>query len=262
MGLIRGGLLFIVTSLLMFSLLPGNIFLTLGLSFDSEGVKSELISSTTKSILDESSLFDEIDSNLNIIQSSCEGESEFSMSTSQGVLLISCEIADQGTEAIVQEAVNRQFDQNFDKLINGKECTSFLCVTKILFSEDGKDTWFNFFYFALMISLILILIKLVLTVDKINFPIQLGFLIIISSLPFIVLDFILPYFENSILSPLTVLFSETYSVFIISATIGAIFLIFGFGFKFYKMGSNFSFKFEKIKDFFKKKSNKNLTSGK
>ncbi len=255
MGLIRGGLLFIVTSLLMFSLLSGNIFLTLGLSFDSEGVKSELVSSVTGTILNESSFSDNIDSSLDGYKSECENKTEFWISTSQGNFLISCEFVDQGTEAIVQEVVSKQVDQNLDELINKEECTSFECATKILFSEDGKNIWFSFFYFALMISIILAIIKLILTVDKINFSIQLGFLIIISSLPFIVLDFILPYFENSLLSPLTILFSEAYSVFIISVTTGAILLILGFGFKFYKMGSNFPSKFGKIKDFFSKKSN-------
>ena len=44
MGLIRGGLLFIVVVLLFLSFLVGNIFLTLNLSLDYNNVQPELTS--------------------------------------------------------------------------------------------------------------------------------------------------------------------------------------------------------------------------
>lgn len=98
-----------------------------------------------------------------------------------------------------------------------------------------------------------------LTEQKINFPISFGFLIAISSLPFVAVNYSLSFFANSILSPISILFSEAYTVFVGALIFGVSLIIIGFGLKFFKFGWSFSERFGKIKGLFGKKSKvKNL----
>ena len=85
--------------------------------------------------------------------------------------------------------------------------------------------------------------------EKLSLPISVGIMTVISSLPFFVINFILPAFKISFLRPVSILFSQSYFVFLLMLGTGAVLITLGLGIKFFKMGY-------KISELFNKKSDK------
>lgn len=241
MGLIKGGFMFFVSSLLIFSILLGNLFITLSLSLDEKDILSEIASTITDAVVSETMLSEEIEANIGVIQSYCEDNDEFILSTSEGNVAIPCETAHQGTDAIVRSILDDQVNQTVSEFTGNSECNSPEgCVGKLLLSENASDYWKNYFYLAILVSFILAIIMFLLTEEKVNFPITLGTMIVISSLPFLVINFALPYLENSLLSPLSAILSESYTVFLSTFIPGITLIATGFGVKFFMVGSSIS----------------------
>jgi hypothetical protein len=239
----------------MFSLILGNLFLVFSLSLEGTNLKGEIVSSSTDFLLNETTLFEDINESYEGILAECGNSEEVILQTSQGEIVIPCEIAEQGTEAIVQEIVNNQVEQSIDKIIEGTECNSPIgCGLELFLSEEASSYMKKLFYIFLFLSLVLITAKFFLSAEKINTPISVGSMIVLSSLPFAVINFTLPYLDNPLLRPIAVLFSGSYSVFVASMTIGIILIVTGFGIKFFMMGKSFSERFSSIKNYFSGKS--------
>ena len=253
MGLIRGGLIFVVSSLIMFSLLTGNIFLTLSLSLENNDLRSELFFNTIEVDGEEFNLTKEVEDNFYLLEEDCETSENVIFEYEGYAVDISCDVVDQGPQAVLDksldDAIEIAIEENYPNSSFAKK------LPDLLLSENSSDYWMNYFYVTLIFSLVLIGLLFFLMEDRINLPISVGSLLIISALPFFVLNFLSPLFENSLLKPLTLLFSESYTVFLIFLTMGVILMILGFGLKFFKIGWSLSEKFGKIKNLFTKKSN-------
>jgi len=254
MGLIRGGLIFTISSLLLISLFLGNLFLTFSLSLSYNDLKSELAEGLAEVVEEKTQVTKIIEDNFETIETYCENESEFALDHGKGVIIVPCGSVNEGPEAvaddIVSDIVEESLNETFGMSDNGDLLSN---IGSLFFSENSSDKWRNLFYLSLIASLALAVVIFFLTEVKINFPISLGFLIIISSLPFVVINFLLNFFDSSLLNPVSVLFSESYTVFFIMFAIGILALVFGFGFKFFKMGYHFS---SKLSNFTKKSKEK------
>lgn len=249
MGLIRGGLLFVLSSLVMTLLLAANLSLTFSLSLDGKSLQSEILSDFSDG--QQVDFKKEIENNFDSLIEHCENNTNFEFNENGYVVDIPCEVVDEGPDAVVDEVFNDIIESAIEQQYPNSPLAGF---SKLLFSDKASKYWMNYFYIILGIIFLLGLGMFVLTEERINFPISFGFLILISSLPFVAVNYALPLLENSILSPISILFSEAYTVFVGALILGVSLVIIGFGLKFFKFGWSFSERFGKIKRMFSRKS--------
>jgi len=250
MGLIRGGLLFVISSLIMFTLLAANLSLTFSLSLEDNNLQSEILSDFSSGD-QEIDFTKEVEDNFDSLVEHCENNTSFEFSQEGYEIDIPCEIVDQGPEAVVDEAFNDIIEGAIEQQYPDSGFSGF---SKLLFSSNASGYWLNYFYIILGILFVLVLIMFFLIEERINFPITFGFLLITSSLPFAAVNFLSPLLENSLLRPLSILFSEAYIVFLGALILGVSLIMIGFGLKFFKFGWSLSEKFGKLKGIFSKKS--------
>lgn len=106
-----------------------------------------------------------------------------------------------------------------------------------LVSEKARDYWDSKFYFVVGISLVLVVLIFFLVESKINFPLVVGALLIVASLPFIKLESFLLYFsENGVFQYLAIFFSQSFYVFFRMIVLGVIIFVIGILFKFFDFG--------------------------
>ena len=121
------------------------------------------------------------------------------------------------------------------------------------------------FYFALIASIALIVLMFLLIEKKTNWPILVGVLLMVASLPFAKLDVL----ANSVLSiagysvpfyiinVFSIFLSKAWAVFLIGIILGAIFVGLGIVLKIFKIGFQISNLFSKFKK--DKKENKKIS---
>jgi len=265
MGLIRGGLALILGTVLLVSLIAGNIFLTLSLSSSPENLKEELASETGKLI--ESAAEDVlgirveevIDEVLPKLESHCENNTEYVFSEQGYTITIPCETVQKGKDAIIEEGISDIVDEVYEKEY---ECESILeCISDpnlknslYFISEGAKQEWKSKFNLTLLVSTLLIVIMFFLVSQKIDLPIIVGFLIILSSLPILGINKIISFLDFPFIKIIPLLFSESDFVFLLGFVIGIALMTFGILAKFFNFGYFF---LEKINNLRSKKVKKN-----
>ncbi|MFH1431019.1 MAG: hypothetical protein ABIG37_00940 [Nanoarchaeota archaeon] len=247
MGFIRSAL-FVIASVLLFLLfIVGNVFLTLNLSLDYDNVKPELVS------VIQNLVGDEIDEAYFSMEATCQNNSEFVFSHEESgqVFVIPCEIVLQGSDEIINYSVNSFVEDSYYK---NYDCDFFNCFEDtensfFFVSEQAKNYWKSKFHFVLVISLFLIALMFFLIQGKKNLPIVAGVLLILASLPFMKINWVMSFFSNNqFLQFFTISFSKSFNVFLISLSVGIILILLGFVLKLFGIGfqiSNFFNKFSK-----------------
>lgn len=270
MGVIRGGLLVIVSVLLFLGLLAGSIFLTLSWSLDYENVKTELVS-VVKEIVEEEGGLETVEQEFEFIESYCENESEYVFKERNYTFVIPCEVVGEGQEAVVDYSVSSLVEQIY---YEEYECGFWDCFKEqpfFLVSAKAKDYWNSKFYLALIASIILIILSFFLVEKKTNLPFILGGLLILSALLFVKLDLLFSFFGEDFSKLFSVFFSQSYSVFLKVLILGVIFLVVGIVLKFFKIGFKISNLFSKkdkkvseedVKDIVKKEVGKSKSEKK
>lgn len=247
MGLLKGGLMYVLSGLLILSLFAGNLFLVMNMSLTYENVNSHF----SKLIREQTNIEQEIGNTFEAMENYCEENEDYVLEASGYTISIPCSKVAEGEEAVIEESINDVIDQIY---YSENSCSSFFeCIASsetAIFSQQTKDSMIKYFYISLIISLILAGAMFFITDSRIGFPITLGFLLILSSLPLVAVNFILPYFENSALSVVSALFSYSYTLFLILLFVGVISIALGFGLKFMIAG----FKISKLFSGFKIKS--------
>jgi len=261
MGFIRGGL-FVIASVLLFVLfLAGNTFLTLNLSLTYDNVQQELVSVIKDIVGDEMNLSEKIENDFEVMKLYCENNSEYVFSQEEHTFVIPCEIISEGSDAVIDYGINNlvnevyyeEYDCNFWDCIKDTEAPFFLV------SEKAKNYWGEKFYFSLLICLILIILMFFLIENKTNLLIVVGSLLIVSSLPFMRLNWVLSFINESLFGFFTIFFSKAHYVFLIVFILGLFVIGFGIILKFFKIG----FKISEIANKFSKgKKNSSVNKSK
>jgi len=256
MGVIRGILIVVASVLLFFSFLLINLSWTLSSSLNYENVQSQSTLIVKDILQDQIGLDNYIRTALPQMQMYCQNNSDY-VSIYQGYTFgIPCDVIMQGEEAIINETVK---DLVFNIYYTEYECNFLDCLKEseipmFLVSEKAYDYWTNKFYFSLMVSFVLLILIFVLVEKKTNMPILAGSLLIVSSLPFIKLDYVLSLFADKMFVKfLSIFFSQAYPVSVQVLVAGIIFLIVGILLKCFKVGFFIS---ELISKFRKKSDSK------
>lgn len=268
MGLIRGGLFFFIVSLLFTSLFFSGFALTISTSLDKEKLKNEVVSTVAEQLAEQSlnsnntEFMDGIEKSLPALEEECKTKNNVEIILdSNNTLIITCDSVNNGTDAVANEVLNELTEDFTDTALNeissedyGKNPLLKLLYNLFL-SENSNDFWTNLFYYSLFFFLLLLIASFFLVENKSSFPITIGVLLIISSLPLFLVSIISSKgLGNSILSPIAVLFSNAYTIFFIYAVLGGSLIFFGISFKFLEKTYQISERFNLLKNM--KKENK------
>lgn len=245
MGFIRGGLLIIISILLLISFLAGNLFLTMSLSLRYENVQPELVSAVEDMAMGEFNLTKQIRENYGVMQSYCEDNSEYVFSYEGQTIIISCDTILQGPEAVINQGIEDIIEQIY---YGEYDCGFWDCLEEnpfFLISEKSHDYWQGKFYFALISALILIALSFFLSQHKQNWPILVGSLLVVSSLPFMKLKFFFSFLDETYLQFLTIFISKAPIVFLGAFILGLVLLGTGIVLHFVNLGNFIAEKIDK-----------------
>jgi len=256
MGVIRGILLVVVSVLLFVVFLGGNVLWTLDKSLDYETIKPELVSVVREAIESEINLSEVVSEELGEMESHCLDNSEyiFSYEESGQVFEVGCEVIAQGSDAVVDYAIESFVEKIYSGQITSNDVSSALEDANIESKQPTfdfaklKDSVNSYFYIAWVVALVLFVLVFFLVEAKSNSFIIAGSLLAISSLPLIKIEQFLSLIPFEFGEFLIVFFSEANTVFLISFITGLVVLIIGVVMKFFGIGFKIFEFFNKFKD--------------
>src|SRR3989344_2624957 len=212
MGFFRGSSLFILSILLLLSFFAAGSFLIVSTSLKYENVQKEL-----------GPVIQELSKGLND-----ENRALFN---------------ETAVRELLQDSYYKNYDCDFWNCLATEQTPLFLV------SQKAKDYWKEKFYYSLLISLALVGLIFFLVQNKLNWPVIVGSILILSSIPLLKIKGLISLFipgEISVLSTfLNIFFSKALMVFWIFFILGLLLIGLGFGLKF----SNLEF----VKKFTEKK---------
>lgn len=249
MGLVRGTLIWILSALLLTSLTFGNLALTLSLSIGQDNFQEKFIENIASVVAEETQGDEQLEYGLENAKQFCLNNTEFAVDVNGTEVSIPCERVEEGSQAVIEESINDLIiEQDSENVECDNPINCFIKYKDFLFSEQAKNYWSNMFYLSLLITAIIIGAMFFVVEERLSLPISVGIMTIISSLPFFVINFILPAFKISFLKPVSILFSQSYFVFLVMLSTGILLVILGFGIKFFKVGYKISELFDKKSD--------------
>lgn len=257
MGVIRGGLLVIVSVAFLLGMLALNFFYTAGTSLEYNKIKTGLAEIVIDSANEEGiNISEVIEEGFPQAQSYCKNNTYIPIDANNSLdfdVNISCESVGIGSEAVVEEFINESIEQVYyeEYNCNFAECLSEKDAPFYVLSEDFKDYLISKFYFFLLIVIGLFVLMFLLTENKANAFIIAGVLIVLSALPFMKIESFVSSISGQIFKFVGLIFSTSTNVFIrvlilgIAITsIGIVLRILNIGFKI----SSFFDKFKKNKE--------------
>jgi len=256
MGFVRGGLFVIVSVLFLVSLLVMNSLLVISLSLDYDNIKQELVPVVKEALKENINLISVIEDNryplMQIFCKDSSSELEYVFSEQDYTFTVPCGIVSNGTEAVIDYAVdNFAYEQYYKEY----DCDFWNCfkgegIPIVIVSQHSQDYWQAKFYYFLLISLVLLATMFLLIEKKINLFLVSGSLVILSSLLFAKLDALAKWLINTFIkipfssavtsdnffSFFNLIFAQSSRVFWIMFVIGIVLLIVGIIAKFFSIG--------------------------
>ena len=255
MGLIRGGFVFFLGVLLFLSFLAVNIFATLSSSLEYDNVKEQIIplvngfgnsdSKISQAFgAGEFNLSQTADDVLLEMQISCQNNpniTSYNFSYGGRIITIPCETLFEagGKDAIINKTVSGFIDSFYYQDYN---CGFFDCLQEdklplFLVSAKAKDYWQGKFYFAIIASVVLIVLMILFMENRINAPIILGILLALSAFPILKLSSLISAIAGQPISFIIgIFFSNAGMIFWISFIIGLALIGAGFASKVMNLG--------------------------
>jgi hypothetical protein len=238
MGFIRGALVTLFSIILFFSLFLMSFSAILSSSLQHDVLQPVLktsVSEILRGSLGGGSMFTEQEKAQ--MQNACLIQEEYTLSYSGYTSVIPCEIIQQGEDAIINyEAEN---------LVNNIYYTEYNCefwecvdasiksssIPFVLISEKAREYWTKNFFILLGLSILIFAVIFMISRNRPGVFITGGVLLILSALPFRILNWLLGLLGGVIPSEFSgifsVFFTKAYSVFKIILIIGIVFIIFG-----------------------------------
>ena len=249
-GWIRRGALYFIAFILIFVLILANLFLTLGISLSYDNIKVNSVAVTEK-MFEKELASGQVDAFYDQLVRECD-ESQLVSITKQGALIqiddelnspeVNCaDLKASGKEGFISLIVSSFIEQNYYK---EHDCTFWECFNQeglkkpfFIISEMSHKYFMKLFYFALLISVVLLVVAFLLMSHRTNILPYAGILIIISALPFWKLDFMLSLSSIPIdlVQIISILFTDSFSVFLVDVIVGVLFIVFGVVLKIYFM---------------------------
>ncbi|MEK6830254.1 MAG: hypothetical protein AABY15_09125 [Nanoarchaeota archaeon] len=268
MGFVRGGLFVIFSVLFFISLLLANSLFVATSSLDYQNLKQELIPVVKQALNEQINITSFIEEEkYPLMQKFCANSSqelEYVFSEKNYTFTVPCSAITNGTQNAIDSAVDNLFYEYYYKEYN---CNFFDCLQEdsipfFLVSEHSKNYWSGKFYYSLLALAVLLAFMFVLIGKKTNLPLVAGSLIILSSLLFAKLESLAIWLINiASTSPInldkylkffTLIFTQSYRVFLIMLIIGIAVLVLGIILKFFAIGL-------KINEFFSRFDSKKET---
>lgn len=229
MGIIRSGLVFFVGVLLLSSLIIGNVLLTINLSLNYENVRGELADAVKKGV--------NVNFDISAMQMNCQNNLEYTMDSrlyDLGSVSVPCDIVAQGKNSVLDYVIGKYIEKKYYQEYN---CNLFNCpleniIPFVYVSQHAKNYWNRWFYYSLFASLILAALMFLLIEKKKKIFFNVGTLMIISSLPLLVFNWLVSNFNFA-----NILFSEAKIIFWIIFILGMILVTIGIGLNFWKFNS-------------------------
>jgi len=249
MGLIRGGLVFILGVLLLLSFFAMNTLATFSSSLSYENVRKEVYpilynpenQILPKEIVGDINLTKVIKSESEKIVILCKIENRtiYNLSYEGFQISIPCEVAALGPDAIINKTIDdilygvyyTKYDCGFWDCFSNKKFPFFLL------SQKARDYWQSKFYLFLSISLILIVLIVLFMENRINAPIIIGILLALSAIPILKLSSLISTIVGQPISfIIKIFFSKSSKIFWISFITGLVLIASGFSIKIMNSG--------------------------
>lgn len=253
MGIIRGGLFVIISVLLFTFMIISSLFLNFSLSLEYENLQ-EGITNIVYNLTQEGTLADQLNQQvINAAKVYCEVTQNSDLVIEQWgqEISVSCESINLGLEEIVAEFTSNLLEEVYYKEYDCDfiDCFEELGNPLFLVSEKTKDFLHEKYQQTLIISLILLIPSFLLIQKKRDFPIVLGILIILASMPLIGLKKLLSLLpENVVTEVSSIFFIQTNSIVIRMVIIGVVLILFGIVFKMFGLGFKIRNLIEKIRN--------------
>jgi hypothetical protein len=238
MGFFRGGLVFVLGVILLLSLIVGNVFFVISSSLKYENVQKN-INPFIKETITETLGSSNFEQSFQSMKDYCLiSKADYYKINQDGFFEdISCEdILAKNSSAIIDGEVENFIQKTYYKEY---DCSFFECLKEsnglplFFISKSTKDYFQSKFYLALIFLLVLVVLMFFLSEEKKNFPIVLGSLVILSSLPFMKIDS-LPFAKSDFSQVLFIFVSSSKSVFWAFLILGIVIIALGVFLKFWK----------------------------
>ncbi|MBU2562465.1 MAG: hypothetical protein KKF68_02270 [Nanoarchaeota archaeon] len=270
MGIIKRGLLIVACVLLFISFLAGNFFSTLYLSLSYDNIQPALNESLTL-LAEQTNFLSLIQEKQPFAEEHCKNYTDyvFKEDTFGYVFVIPCNL--------ISETPGFLLEYNIEKFIHDiyykdYSCSMWGCFKEMgtpffMISEKFRNYWRGKFYFAMILSTILFILIFFLVEKKTNSFLIAGILLVVSTIPFVRLDFIIGLFirpliyllglsevynfpSSELARILYIFFTKANMVFLIFLFIGLGIILVGIILKFFAAG----FKISELFSRFSKKS--------
>jgi hypothetical protein len=234
MGFLRGAVITIFSIVLVISLFLMNFTLIVSWSLQHDNLQPALKTSATnflKNTLNAESIFNGESESL--MQAYCIVNKEYNFTYGEDTITIPCEVILKGEDAVIDYGVSNLIDIEYYKEYS---CDFWKCVKDsqvplVLFSEKAMDYWRGKFFLLLIVSFVLFaLIFLISRKRPVTIAIT-GLLIIVSSLPFRKLDWVIHLIPKQFSGIISVFFTKAHEVFIIMLFVGLLFIGLGIAFR-------------------------------
>ena len=146
MGLVKGTLMFLLTSLLLISLTFGNLALTLSLSIGQDNFQNEFVKNIASVIAEETQGNEEFEFGLENAKQVCLNNTEFKVNVNGTDVSIPCERVQEGSQAVIEESIkDLVFEQESKSVKCDNPINCFIKYKDILFSEEAKNYFVSVF---------------------------------------------------------------------------------------------------------------------
>lgn len=247
MGIIRGGVLAIVSVLLLVAFFAAMLFLTMSWSLNYTNVQTELGSTIKTQLNDKLDVFGEVSTTYPEMQAHCETYDDYVFRFEERQVVIPCATILLGKEEVINSTIDAFIKDVYfqEYFCDFWDCFETETIPFFLVSAKAQSYWYARFNSTLLVIALLAIAGFLLAERKSNFFILTSALIVLASLPFAKLDWLISLSGQTAEGLLNVFFSKGYAVFIRGAIIGAILLIIGLILKLFRIGFKISTIFQK-----------------
>ena len=250
MGIIRGGLLVIVSVLLFVALIFGYLFFTMAWSLNYANVETELGGVIRTSLGEQVGVESLVLGDYSAMQAYCVSYETYVFEVYDRTLTIPCATVAQGPAAVIDFGITQFIEGIY---FSHYDCSFWNCFSEgtlpfFLVSSKAQQYWYSLFIYVLLIIGGLCILGFLLSEKKSNFFILLSVLVFLAALPFSRLSWLFVLGGDVAKGLLSVFFSKAYAVFVRGIILGVALLVIGLVLKLFRIGFRIQTIFQKSEE--------------